>query len=48
MSIDWRSGEGTLPIQSTDVVCPAWVMIGPCPVMSTVSCLVAAPRTGIV
>ena len=26
-----------LPIQSTAMVCPAWVMIGPCTVMSTVS-----------
>ena len=43
-----RSGEGTLPIQSTEVVCPARVMIGPCTVMSTVSGLAAAPRTPIV
>jgi len=43
-----RSGEPTLPIQSTDVVCPACVMIGPWTVRSTVSVLVAAPRTSIV
>jgi hypothetical protein len=47
-SIACRSGEGTLPIQSTDVVWPAWIMIGPCTVRSAVSCSVAAPRTGIV
>jgi hypothetical protein len=39
--------EGTLPIQSTAIVCPARLMIGPCAVMFTVSCFVAPPRTGI-
>ena len=41
------SSDGALPIQSTAIVWRAWLMIGPCAVMSTVSCLVAPPRTGI-
>ena len=43
-----RSGEGTLPIQSTATVWPAVVITGPCTVMSTVRWRVAPPRTGIV
>src|SRR5215510_7274967 len=39
-----RSSEGTLPIQSTAIVCPAWVMIGPCTVMSTASDTGGDPR----
>ena len=34
--------------QSTAMVCPAWVMIGPCTVTSTVSGTAEPPRTGIV
>ena len=42
------SGEGMLPIQSTEVVWPACVITGPCTVMSTVSWTAGPPRTGIV
>jgi hypothetical protein len=43
-----RSGDAALPIQSTDVVCPARVMTGPCTVRSTVRRTAGPPRTGIV
>ena len=47
-SMTARSGEGMPPIQSTDVVCPACVMTGPCTVMSTVRRTAGPPRTPIV